>query len=1100
MMMRFFRSPSLFVITAFVLLSLNLLTPSSPVEAAIPGLAGGYSQNFDTLANSGTGNSWVNEELGTATLPGWRIVNHQANPPSSYRTSNSNVVAAIYSYGSDTSTERALGSLASNSIPLWYYGVELTNNTGALVTSVTISYRGEQWVIGSSNTDPDTLVFEYEINASGINTTGWTRVTALDFVSPQVMTPRAPNDGNAAGSYTNLSATINLSLQADDSLWLRWMDVDDGESDHGLAIDNLVVTVNGNTPASSTPTPVTPTNTPTPVTGTPVSPTPTASPVTPTSGPSPTNTPQVACSAPDRIYELQEGGAKYNPSATPSAARTVAGIVVGDFQTGLDGFYLQDETGDGNPATSDGIFVYDPAPLLLDVTIGQRVIVTGSTLEFKSGNEPLSETEIIAQSVTACGTGTATITPATITLPISNLSLYENYEGMLVNIVSAAAGQLTVSETFTLARFGEVVVSSDGRLFQPTNYTAPGSSAIAAQELNNRRRLLIDDGQNGTPANGAVPYIPTTETEFRLGFTTPNITGILEYGFNSYRLQPTVPIVWSAVNPRPLTPPVVEGSDVRVATMNLLNFFNGDGAGGGFPTSRGADTPAEFARQKIKTVAAIVGLNADILVMNELEDDNTATQYAAVEELVDGVNTVVGVNTYTFIDTGVIGTDEIRVGVLYRSGNVQPVGNFALLTTPPFNEYRPSLAQLFEHVATGERFYVIANHFKSKGCDDATGADQDQNDGQSCFNATRVQMSQLLVTWVTTDPYFAGDPDVLIMGDLNSYAMENPITTLKSLGFTNLVEAFTPSGEIAYSYVFGGQSGTLDYAFANNALLPQIVGAADWHISADEPIGRDYNDDLTTSGEFNEYRQPYLYQPNGFRVSDHDPLVVSIRFDGAIETSTPITQTSTPVLTSTPLPGSDTPDPEATVTSTPEPTMTATVTLQPAIDLIVNGGFEAKNNTSEAAFFPWKLKNDSNDKIICDKTPTIAFAGECAFRFKGSLFENAKLSQEVDLTTFSAKVGDSLRFGIYYSLPKEASKLKVKAAVKYADLQQLPGLVKQTLTQTAGYQQFTGDIVLSSTALNSIKVTISNKSEKGKAYIDAVRLELDPAVPVLALP
>lgn len=1069
--MRVFRAPPVFLLAALMLLSFSLLNPAATVEAAVPGLSGGYTQNFDTLANTGDGNSWVNEEMGLVTLPGWRIISFNGAPPSTYRTSNSQTNGSIYSWGSDGSSERALGSITSGSQPMYHYSVQLDNDTDTVITAVTVSYRGEQWVIGGSNNALNSLTFDYQVNAAGINQGTWTSVPALDFVSPKTASAaRAANDGNSPGSFTNLNATINLTLQPGASLWLRWTDIDNIGSDHGLAIDDLVVTINGapvptQTPAAPTETPAAPTQTP----------------IIPTNAP---GTPG-ACSAPDRIYELQEGGAKHNPSSSPSPVRTVSGVVVGDFQTGLEGFYIQDPVGDGNPATSDGIFVYDPPPLLAEVSVGQRVIVTGSTIEFKGDSDALSETEIIAQSVTICDATPVAVTPIVISLPIADLSLYERYEGMLVQIVDASSGPLTVSETFTLARFGEVVVSSGGRLFQPTMYTAPGTAALDAQALNDRRRILIDDGQNGTPANGSVPYIPATDTAFRLGFTTQNIVGILEYSFNNYRVQPTMPIAWTPANPRPAAAPVVE-SDVRIAAMNVLNFFNGDGAGGGFPTSRGADTSDEFARQKTKTAAAIMGLNADIIVLNEIENDNPSTQYAAIEELTDAVNSLAGGSPYTFIDMGVVGTDVIRISILYRPAAVQPVGGYAMLSTSPFSDSRPSVAQLFEHTASGERFYIIGNHFKSKGCSDATGADRDQNDGQSCYNATRIQMSNLLADWIAADTYFDADPDVLIVGDLNAYALEDPIETLKTRGFVNLVEAFLNSGEIPYSFTFSGQSGTLDYAFASVSMVPQIVGAADWHINADEPIGRDYNDDVTTSGEFNEYRQPYLYQPNAFRSADHDPLLMSIRFDGpaAPPTSTP----SIPPATS-----------EGTATPT-VPAATPTPTQIAALNLIVNDGFEARDANQKPELSPWTLRNGSRDKVICDKTPSIAFQGTCAFRFKGGDFERAALIQKIDLAALDLSPGDTLKFSVAYHMPKEKAQLKVKAIVAYTDPQQPKGSVKQTLGQTAGYQQFSGDITLRDAPVKTIKVKLTHQSPKGKAFVDAVRLEVIPTAGLVGLP
>jgi uncharacterized repeat protein (TIGR01451 family) len=79
------------------------------------------------------------------------------------------------------------------------------------------------------------------------------------------------------------------------------------------------------------------------------------------------------------------------------------------------------------------------------------------------------------------------------------------------------------------------------------------------------------------------------------------------------------------------------------------------------------------------------------------------------------------------------------------------------------------------------------------------------------------------------------------------------------------VDAFL--GPEAYSYVFEGQAGYLDHALANASLAPQVVGTTIWHINADEPRVLDYNQ---------EYNPPYVYAPDAYRASDHDPVVVSL--------------------------------------------------------------------------------------------------------------------------------------------------------------------------------------------------------------------------------
>ncbi|HEX2619997.1 MAG TPA: ExeM/NucH family extracellular endonuclease, partial [Phototrophicaceae bacterium] len=952
------------IVMVGMVLTLMVMALTSPtVQAVSPGLSTPYSQNFDTLSASGTGNAWAND----STLAGWYSTR------TTYNAGNGSTnTGALYSFGTGTNPERALGSVASGGTGTILYAISLTNDTGATISQINVSYKGEQWRDGGNATPVfQKLNFAYQINASAVNAGTWNAVTALDYTSPIATTTAGALDGNS--NAITISGAVTLSLAAGDTVWLRWEDINDANNDHGLAIDD--VSISAGVASTSTPT-----NTPGDETPTP----------TPTS----TSTPVPCVTAPDHIYELQENGSKFNPTTSPSASRTVIGIVTGDYQlaspNGLDGYYVQDETGDANTATSDGIFVYDPAPFLLDVVPGQRIQLTGTTLEFSD------QTEFVPSAVTDCG-GTGSIAPVSVTLPVISLSNLENYEGMLVAVSAADTNPLTVTETFNLGRFGEIQVSSGGRTFTPTNYVEPGAPAIAETASNILRRLLIDDGRNGTPVDSQVPYIPSTNTQFREGFTTPSITGVLGYGFSVYRLQPTTAINWTAANPRGLAPAV--GGTLRVASFNVLNFFNGNGAGGGFPTSRGANTQAELNRQKAKTIPAIIGLNADVIAINEMENDNTATEYGAIEELVDGLNAVVGAGTFAFIDTGIVGGDEIRVALLYKPANVTPVGTFAKLdNVAPFNvNTRPPVAQLFQQNSNGEQFYIVANHFKSKSCSGSTGSETDQGDGQSCWNPTRILAANNLMTWINNDAYFDNDPDVLIIGDLNSYALEDPIDALKGGGYSSLIETFVGLGNVAYSFTFSGESGYLDHALANASLLSQVVNAGEWHINSDEPFARDYNDDILDSGEnATDLRQPYLYEANPYRSSDHDPVVVGLNLNSGVATDTPtvtetpadatatITPSATPsveaTFTSTPTP-SETPG-EGTPTNTPDaPTLTPTATIDAGTELLVNGGFEAKTGNGKPDLTPWTLKNAVGDKIKCDVT--IAFEGTCAFLFKG---------------------------------------------------------------------------------------------------------------------
>jgi predicted extracellular nuclease len=124
--------------------------------------------------------------------------------------------------------------------------------------------------------------------------------------------------------------------------------------------------------------------------------------------------------------------------------------------------------------------------------------------------------------------------------------------------------------------------------------------------------------------------------------------------------------------------------------------------------------------------------------------------------------------------------------------------------------------------------------------------------------------------WLATDPTSSSDPDFLIIGDLNAYAMEDPVTAITGAGYANLTRTHIRSD--AYSYVFDGQLGYLDHVLANASLTLQVTGVAEWHINADEPRAPDYND----------YNQPGLYSPDLYRSSDHDPVIVELML-GAME-------------------------------------------------------------------------------------------------------------------------------------------------------------------------------------------------------------------------
>jgi hypothetical protein len=194
-----------------------------------------YTQNFNTLATSLTTN--------TLSLPGWYLTETGGSLRDNEQyaaDTGASTTGDTYSYGAAANTERALGGLRTGTlIPL--FGAGFTNNTGSTLTSLAISYIGEQWRLGFAGR-ADRLDFQYSTNATSISTGTWTDLDAMDFITPNTTTSGA-KDGNNATNRTALSSTISsLSIGAGATIWIRWQDSDAANSDDGLAVDDFSLT------------------------------------------------------------------------------------------------------------------------------------------------------------------------------------------------------------------------------------------------------------------------------------------------------------------------------------------------------------------------------------------------------------------------------------------------------------------------------------------------------------------------------------------------------------------------------------------------------------------------------------------------------------------------------------------------------------------------------------------------------------------------------------------------------------------------------------------------------------------------------------------
>ncbi|GAB3338369.1 ExeM/NucH family extracellular endonuclease [Marilutibacter aestuarii] len=534
----------------------------------------------------------------------------------------------------------------------------------------------------------------------------------------------------------------------------------------------------------------------------------------------------------------------------------VKGVVTADFSDheGLGGVYLQD-SGDGDPGTSDAIFVpvATAASFRDAMRQGARLRIRGRVAELDGGGG-VRLTALVPDEVEQLGLGEVGITELR-TPPVD----WEPFEGMWVRIDAP----LTVGSVADLGRYGEVLASFDGRMWQPAERAEPGSDAARAIAADNaRRRLVLDDGRSGDdhPLDSGV--WPKATALLRSGSLVESAEGILDHRHGSFRLQLTVPPVL-VPQARPAAPRVA--GSLRVASFNLENLFNGDGKGGGFPTPRGARDPRQLEVQLAKLVGTVQALDPDIAALMELENDGYGPT-SSIATLVDALNRA-GPGEWRFVDAcdrtcrrsgKGPGDDEIRVGLVYRSDRVRPAGKPATLAGGPFGpRSRVPLAQAFTPLSGDQTpLVVVANHLKSKGCGEAEGANRDN--GAGCWNAARSDSARRLATWLETDPTRSGSDLAVIVGDMNAYAGEEPLRILQAAGWQ---DAFAVAGAVApYSYVYKGEAGRLDHALLSPALAARLRGAAEWHSNADEPREAGYAGRLHDAGPW--------------RSSDHDPLLL----------------------------------------------------------------------------------------------------------------------------------------------------------------------------------------------------------------------------------
>ena len=258
------RRQFLALVTAAFIVLQPVLLPAPPVVAQVtPTIGVPYTQNFDTLPATGSA-TWTNN----STIPGWFHARTGTGTTIVANNGSSNA-GNLYSYGCtdanapcnvapNSTTDRALGSLGSGNAAIGnlFWGVRLQNTTGSTITSLNVSYTGEQW--RNSAAAAQTVSFSYlvgsptvtgslaEFQAAGV------AVPQLDFTSPVTGGTAGALNGNLAANRVTLTHSITgLNIPNGTEVMLRWSDPDHTGADHGLAIDDFSVTANGTGPAQS---------------------------------------------------------------------------------------------------------------------------------------------------------------------------------------------------------------------------------------------------------------------------------------------------------------------------------------------------------------------------------------------------------------------------------------------------------------------------------------------------------------------------------------------------------------------------------------------------------------------------------------------------------------------------------------------------------------------------------------------------------------------------------------------------------------------------------------------------------------------------------
>lgn len=942
----------------------------------IPVSGGTYSQNFDTLSNTAG-------SINNSTLPtGW-LLNETGgsaardNEQYAVDTGASNTGDA-YSYGAAGSTERAFGSLRSGTL-IATYGACFNNATGANLLNFDVGYTGEEWRLGTA-ARADQLDFQYSLDATSLTTGTWVDVNALDFVTPNTATVGA-KDGNAVGNRTTLAATINgLNIANGATFCLRWNDADASGADDGLSIDDFSLTVGGvglplvavsDVSAFEGDSGTSVMNfgfglsSPAGVGGVTIQ-------YATADGTATAGSDYVAASGTATIPEgatsttvaiTINGDTDAEPNETFFVDITgVTGALVSDGQglgtiqndevtltpiaqiqgSGLlsplngsivttegvvtaqkfnNGFFLQtaDAEVDGNPATSEGIFVFTSTAPPATAAVGNRVRVTGTVTEFTPATNlnQLSITELVSvTSIQVVSTGVALPAPIELTSADFGATALpgtaEKYEGMRVSaarsrVVAGSDGNISeAAATSTTTGVFHVVLSDVPRPFREAGigildaFPIPAGKIPPLFDTNQERLMVRSRGQVGATAIALDADAEIT-----------NMVGVLDYFSGTWALLPdatTPPTVVGGKTPEAVVDARYE--DITIGSFNLLRLFDEVNDSNGGPTIQAAALDKRLTKTslaicdflKAPDILGVVEVE-NLRVLGLLADRINATCASApayVPYLVDG-NDVGGINVGFLVSERAMGTVN-RVDPI----EVVQLGKDTLFTNPDastslLNDRPPLMLRAVVHQDNGASFpvTVIVNHLRSlNGIDDNTPGSNGWATDSERVRAKRAQQAVFLADLVESRQQADPDERIVLVGDFNAFEFSDGYADV--MGIIRGDEAAEPNvltyaaspitaplvdGSVfiidpleRYSYVFAGNAQTLDHVLVNEAT---VLDAADLVV-----------DHARINADFGVHN--YGVAGNAIRVSDHDPVRLAISVADFRTADLSITAAATP--------------------------------------------------------------------------------------------------------------------------------------------------------------------------------------------------------------